>query len=109
MLQLYKLDFHIWKVEPSNSLTKRAASFRQIERRIRYVEVFEFPQKRRISPVFHRNAKFTFIIAFYLRGFKKHFKTRAKSIKCSDIMSEHIAILVGHLQHFGRTMSDVRQ
>ena len=105
MLQLHKLDFHIWKVEPSNSLTKRAASFRQIERRIRYVEVFEFPQKRSISPVFHRNTKFTFIIAFYLfmflkstQGCKKHFKTRAKSIKCSDIMSEHIAILVGHLQ-----------
>ena len=40
---------------------------------------------------------------------KKPSKTRAKSIKCSDITSEHIAISVRHLQHFGRTMSDVRQ
>ena len=43
------------------------------------------------------------------QGCKKPSKTRAKSIKRPDIMSEHIAILVGHLQHFGRTMSGVRQ
>ena len=42
------------------------------------------------------------------QGCKKPSKTRAKSIKCPDIMSEHIAILVGHLQ-LGRTMSGVRQ
>ena len=44
--QLYELDFHIWKVEPSNSLTKRTA---QIGRHIRYdgyVDVFKFPQNR---------------------------------------------------------------
>ena len=76
------------------------------------MDVFEFPTNR----VCRRSAKFTFIIAFYLlmflkssRGCKKPSKTRAKSTKCSDIISEHIAILVGHLQHFGRTMSDVRQ
>ena len=40
------LDFYMWKVEPSNSLTKRTASFRQIGRRIQYVDVFKFPQNR---------------------------------------------------------------
>ena len=108
---LHKLDFHLWKVEPStsNSQTKRAASFRPIGRRIRYVNVFEVPTIKRVC---HWNAKLNFIIALYLlmflkstQGCKKPSKTRAKS-KCSDIMSEHIAILVGHLQHFGRTMSD---
>ena len=51
VLQLHKLDFHIWKVEPSNSLTKRATSFRQIERRIRYVEVSSFPKKEVFLPI----------------------------------------------------------
>ena len=76
---VHELDFHWWKVEPSNSLTKRAASFRQIGRRIRYVDVFTFPQKRESW-----NAKFTFIIEFYLlmflkstQGCKKPSKTRA--------------------------------
>ena len=41
--QLHKLDFHIWKVEPTNSLTKRTA---QIGRRIQYVDVFKVPQNR---------------------------------------------------------------
>ena len=74
---------------------------------------FHVSSKKR---VFHWNAKFTFIIEFYLlmflkstQGCKKPSKTRAKSITCSDIMSKHIAILVGHLQHFGRTLYDVRQ
>ena len=96
--QLHKLDFHKWKVEPSNSLTKSAASFHQIGRRIRYVDVFEFPKNRESVT----GIKFTFIIAFYLLR-------QAKSIKSSDIMSEHIAILVGYLQHFGQTMPDVGQ
>ena len=43
MLQLHILDFYMWKVEPTNSLTKRTA---QIGRRIQYVDVFKFPQNR---------------------------------------------------------------
>ena len=76
------------------------------------MDVFEFPANRESFT----GMKFTFIIAFYLsmflkstQGCKKPSKTRAKSVECSDIVSEHIAKLVGHLQHFGRTMSDVRQ
>ena len=67
--------------------------------------------RNRLSPVFHWNAKFTNVLPFMFlkstQGCKKSSKNTAKSIKCSDIMSENIAILVGHLQHFGQTMPDV--
>ena len=71
------------------------------------MDVFEFLQNRESFAGIQSLFQF-FITAFYLNQLNPS-KTRAKSIKCSDIMPEHIAILVGHLQHFGRTMSDARQ
>ena len=64
---LRKLDFHTWKVDPSNSLTKRAASLHQTGRRIWHVDIFEIPANRESFT----GMKFTFIIAFYLLLFLK--------------------------------------
>ena len=73
------------------------------------MDVFEFPANR--ESFTGMNFFYHSVLPFnvFEIGCKKPSKTRAKSVKCLDIMSKHIAKLVGHLQHFGRTMSDVRQ
>ena len=103
MLSVAWIRFPYMENRATNSLTKRTA---QIGRRIRYEDIFEFLQNRESFTGMQSLFQF-FITAFYLNQLNPC-KTRAKSIKYSDIMSEHIAILFGHLQHFGQTMSDVR-
>ena len=76
---------HIWNVEPRNFLTKRAALFRRIVRRISL-----------------ECTVYLFIMAFYLLTFSNQLRDvknllRQEPIKCSGITSKHIAILVGHL------------
>ena len=53
-----------------------------------------------------RFARARIIEGLSLEG-KVYFYHSVLPYKCSDIMSGHIAILVGQLQHFGRKMSNV--
>ena len=88
--QLHKLDFHIRKVEPSNLLNKREA---QTGRWIQYVDVFEFPYWNE-KFIFYHSILPVLIFSKSTQGCEKPSKTRAKSIKCSDIMCEHITIII---------------
>ena len=81
--RLHKLDFHTWKVEPSNSLTKRAALFCQIARPILHVDVFDFPQNRQSftgmqSLSFHHSVLRIIIFSKSTQGCKKASKTRVR-------------------------------
>ena len=88
--QLHKLDFHIRKVEPSNSLKKREA---QTGRWIQYMDVFEFPYWNE-KFIFYHSILPVLMFSKSTQGCEKPSKTRAKSIKCSDIMCEHITIII---------------